>query len=51
VWIFVSLRREEHRVKVYENRVLRRTFRPKRETARHCTVRSFITSTLQILLG
>jgi hypothetical protein len=48
--------REEQRLRVYENRVLRRIFRPKREEVaecwRNCIVRSFITSALhKILLG
>jgi hypothetical protein len=48
--------REEHRLRVFENRVLRRIFRLKRdekqENAGSCTVRSFIFCThSQILLG
>jgi hypothetical protein len=42
--------REEHRLRVFENRVLRRMLGPKRDEVtggwRNCTVRSFITSTL-----
>jgi hypothetical protein len=48
--------REEHRLKVFENRVLRRIFGPKREEVREngedCTMGSFIIcSHHQILLG
>jgi hypothetical protein len=44
-------RREEHRLKVFENRVLRRIYGPKRDEVargwRKCIVRSFITYTLR----
>jgi hypothetical protein len=48
--------REEHRLRVFEKRVLRRICGPKREEvagdSRSLTVRSFITCTLhQILFG
>jgi hypothetical protein len=48
--------REEHGLRVFENRVLRRIFGPKsdeeRENGESCTLRSFIISThRQILLG
>jgi len=49
--------REEHRLKVFEYRVLKRIFGPKRErvggeVGEDCKMRSFITCTLhQILLG
>jgi hypothetical protein len=44
--------REEHRLRVFENRMLRRIFGPRRETGEHCIMRSFIICTLhQILLG
>jgi hypothetical protein len=37
---------------MFENRVLRRMFGPKREAGEDCIMRSFITCTLhQILLG
>jgi hypothetical protein len=43
---FLTLR-EEHRLRVFENRVLRRIFGPKRdETGENCIMRSFITCTL-----
>jgi hypothetical protein len=42
--------REEHRLRVFENRVLSRIFGPKRDEVtrgwRNCIMRSFITSTL-----
>jgi hypothetical protein len=38
--------REERRVRVFENRVLKRTFGPKREAGEDCIMRSFITFTL-----
>jgi hypothetical protein len=42
--------REEHRLRVFENRVLRRIFGPKRdevtEVGENCIMRSFITCTL-----
>jgi hypothetical protein len=42
---------EEHRFKVFENRVLSRIFRTKRdngeEVGENCLMRSFITSTLR----
>jgi hypothetical protein len=36
---------EEHRLKVFENRLLRRTFGPKKwwEAGENCMIRSFIT--------
>jgi hypothetical protein len=37
--------REEHRPGVFENRVLRRIFGPKREVGENCTMISFITFT------
>jgi hypothetical protein len=38
--------------RVFENRMLRRIFGPKREAGESCIMRSFITCTLQqILLG
>jgi hypothetical protein len=41
--------REEHRMRVFENRVLRRIFGPKRDEGRevgeNCIMRSFITCT------
>jgi hypothetical protein len=46
--------REESRLRVFENRALRRIFGPKREevAGEDCIMRSFITCTLrQILLG
>jgi hypothetical protein len=48
--------REEHRLRVFENRVLMRIFGPKREKWREagedCIMRSFIACKLrQILLG
>jgi hypothetical protein len=43
--------REEHRLRVFENRVLRRIFGPKRNELikgwENCIMRSFITSTLR----
>jgi len=43
--------REEHRPRVFENRVLRRIFGRKREDGEDCIMRSFIICTLhQILL-
>jgi hypothetical protein len=40
--------REEHRLEVYENRVLRRKFGPKRdEGGRNCMTRSFVICTLR----
>jgi hypothetical protein len=38
---------EEHRLRVFENRVLRRIFGPKRDdvTGGNCIMRSFITCT------
>jgi hypothetical protein len=49
--VFVSIPKEEHRLRVFENRVMR-IFGKWREAGKHCTVRSFITCTLnQILLG
>jgi hypothetical protein len=51
----VTLKEEEHRLRVYENRVLRRIFGHTtkwQEAGKDCIMRSFITSTLhQILLG
>jgi hypothetical protein len=38
--------REEHKLTVFENRVLRRIFGPKREGGESCTTRSFIICTL-----
>jgi hypothetical protein len=42
---------EEHRVRVFENRVLRRIFGPKRDEVtrgwRNCIMRNFITCTLR----
>jgi hypothetical protein len=42
--------REEHRLRVFENRVLRKIFRPKRDEViggwRTCIMRSFITCIL-----
>jgi hypothetical protein len=42
--------REEHRLRVFENRVLRRIFGPKgmkrQEVGENCIMRSFITCTL-----
>jgi hypothetical protein len=39
--------KEEHRLRVFENRVLRRIVGPKRnEVGGNCTMRSFITCTL-----
>jgi hypothetical protein len=48
--------REEHRLRVFENKVLRRTYGPKREkrweAGEDCIMRSFITCTLHhILMG
>jgi hypothetical protein len=48
--------REEHGFRVFENRVLRRTFEPKREeltgNGENCIMRSFITCMLHwIFLG
>jgi hypothetical protein len=47
---FVTLR-EEHRLGVFENRVLRRIFRPKRDEVmgewRKCITRSFVICTLR----
>jgi hypothetical protein len=44
--------REEHRLRVFENRVLRRIFGPKRENGESCTVgRLIICAHHQILLG
>jgi hypothetical protein len=47
--------REEHRLRVFEDRVLKRIFGPKKEEATgewSCTIRSFIFCThLQISLG
>jgi hypothetical protein len=41
-----------HRLRVLENRVLRRIFGPKREAGEHCVMRSFKTCTLDhTLLG
>jgi hypothetical protein len=49
-----TLKEEEHRLRVFENRVLRRIFGPKRKwrkAGEDCMMRSFITCTLhQILL-
>jgi hypothetical protein len=50
------LLREEHRLRVFESRVLRRIFGPKSDEIarewRNCTVRSFIFCTHpQVLLG
>jgi hypothetical protein len=43
---------EEHRLMVFENRVLRRIFRCKRENGEDCIMRSFVIFSLhQILLG
>jgi hypothetical protein len=43
----VSDIREEHRLRVFENRVLRRIFGPKRDdVGENCIMRSFETSTL-----
>jgi hypothetical protein len=43
--------REEHRLRVFENRVLRRIFGPKREEVRengdNCIMRSFMICTLR----
>jgi hypothetical protein len=43
--------REEHRLRVFENRVLRRIFGPKRERERengeNCITRSFVICTLR----
>jgi len=54
VWVlnFVTLR-EEHRLRMFENRILRRIFVPKRgEVAEGCTLGSFVTCTFhQMLLG
>jgi hypothetical protein len=45
VWCLIL--REEHRLRVFENRVLRRIFRPKRDETigggENCIMRSFIT--------
>jgi hypothetical protein len=35
--------REEHRLRVFKNRVLRRIFGPKREVDENCILRSFVT--------
>jgi hypothetical protein len=37
--------REKHRLKMFENRVLRRIFEPKREAGENCITWSFITHT------
>jgi len=46
--------REEHRLRTFENIVLRRMFRPKREEGQEageeCITRSFITCTLHQIL-
>jgi hypothetical protein len=44
--------REEHRLRVFENRVLRRIFRPekRREVGEDWVMRSFITCTLHKIL-
>jgi hypothetical protein len=43
--------REEHRLKVFENRVLRRIFGPKRDKVKvfgeNCIMRSFVICTLR----
>jgi hypothetical protein len=44
--------KEKHRLRVFENRVLRRIYEPRREDGEDCIMRSFITCTShQILLG
>jgi hypothetical protein len=47
--------REEHRLRMFENRLLRRIFGPKRDDVmgewKSCTMGSFIICTHQILLG
>jgi hypothetical protein len=45
--------REEHRLRAFENRVLRRIFGPKREKVAEedCRMRSFITCMLHQILG
>jgi hypothetical protein len=46
--------REEHKLRVFENRALRRKFGPKREevagTGEDCIMRSFTSCTLQKIL-
>jgi hypothetical protein len=54
--IWPLILKKEHWLRVFENRVLRRIFRPKRkevaEDGEDCIMRSFVTCTLhQILLG
>jgi hypothetical protein len=39
--------RKEHRLRVFENRVLRRIFGPTRENGENCITRSFVICTLQ----
>jgi hypothetical protein len=39
--------REEHRLRVFENRVLRRIFGPKGESGENCIIRSFVICTLR----
>jgi hypothetical protein len=46
--------REEHRLRVFENRVLRRIFGPKRnwwETGEDCMMRSFVTCKVKVKLS
>jgi hypothetical protein len=44
--------REEHRLRLFGNRVLRRIFGPKREAGENCIMKSYITFILhRILLG
>jgi hypothetical protein len=51
----VSHNKEEHRLKVFENRVLRRIFEPKmkkwQEAREDCILRSFITCTPHKILA
>jgi hypothetical protein len=42
--------REEHRLSVFENRMLRRIFGPKREAGENCMMRSFIIYIFQHIL-
>jgi hypothetical protein len=46
ILLFDFTLREEHRLGVFENRVLRRTFNVKREDGDDCVMKSFITCTL-----
>jgi hypothetical protein len=43
--------REEYRLKTYDDRALRRIFRHRREDGEDITMRSFMTWTLQVVLG